>query len=304
MNVDGIYIYGVQCASLLEGILKLKLKTLTIVSIFIMLLLVSTATIANKNIKIIIPFSAGGGTATMSKFVVDYLESNGYNIDLHIAGNPANARRIYENTKAPSIVVWENGFLTESGSIADIGMPTKENFFNIWFWAPFYVCSKPGYEDILSISANVGVNPHPSFPNWLLEKLVSENPNLSPVVYKNSGAIKTALVSGEINIGINDRGLEWQNDGIADCKYNTSMEITNGTKPLGKEIGKNINYSFIAYSFVVNMDQDLRISLQKDFKSALKSEKISRYFEGRNQDQRIMQLSQLEQLEFLSSTLD
>lgn len=280
----------------------MKFKT-TLLS-FLLLLVISTPSIANTDIKIVIPFSEGGGTATMSKFVVEYLENNGYNVNLHIAGNPANARRIYENTDVPSIVVWENGYLADKGSVGDIGAPTADNFFNVWFWAPFYVCAKPGYEDVLNADANVGVNPHPSFPNWLLEKLVSENPNLSPVVYKNSGAIKTALVSGEINIGINDRGLEWQNDGIADCKYNTSMEITNGTKPLGKEIGKNINYSFIAYSFVVNMDQDLRISLQKDFKSALKSEKISRYFEGRNQDQRIMQLSQLEQLEFLSSTLD
>ena len=258
---------------------------------------------ADKNIKIVIPFSEGGGTATMSKFVVEYLEKNGYDVNLHIAGNPANARRIYENTDIPSIVVWENGFLADRGSVGDIGVPNKDNFFNIWFWAPFYVCTKPGYEDILTVKANVGVNPHPSFPNWYLDAITSANPEINPVTYVNSGAIKTALVSGEIDIAISDRGLQWDNDGIVDCVYNTSTKIASELRPLGRDLEKDIGYSFIAYSFVVNMDSSLKISLQEDFKSALRSKKVVDYFESREQDQYIMQESSFEQLEFVKSTL-
>jgi len=261
------------------------------------------SSIADTNIKIVIPFSEGGGTATMSKFVVEYLENNGYSVDLHIAGNPANARRIYENTDAPSIVVWENGYLADKGSVGDIGIPTKDDFFNVWFWAPFYVCVKPGHEDILNTEANVGVNPHPSFPNWYLDSITSANPEINPVTYVNSGAIKTALVSGEIDIAISDRGLQWDNDGIVDCVYNTSTEIASGLNPLGGDLGKDIGYSFIAYSFVVNMNNTLKISLQEDFKSALRSEKVVNYFESRDQDQRIMQESSFNQLEFVKSTL-
>lgn len=279
----------------------MKFKT-TLLS-FLLLLVISTPTMANTDIKIVIPFSEGGGTATMSKFVVEYLENNGYNVNLHIAGNPANARRIYENTDVPSIVVWENGYLADKGSVGDIGAPTTDNFFNVWFWAPFYVCAKPGYEDILNADANVGVNPHPSFPNWYLDSLVFANPNLNPVTYVNSGAIKTALVSGEIDIAISDRGLEWDNDGIASCVYNTSTEISSGLAPLGDEIGKDIGYSFIAYSFVVNMDDELKYSLQENFKAALRSEKVVNYFESRDQDQRIMQKLSPEQLVFVESTL-
>lgn len=270
---------------------------------FFLSLAVSLPSIANTDIKIVIPFSEGGGTATMSKLVVEYLENNGYNVNLHIAGNPANARRIYENTDTPSIVVWENGYLANEGSVGDIGPPTPKNFFNVWFWAPFYVCSKPGYDDILNVDANVGVNPHPSFPNWYLDALLSVNPKLNPVTYVNSGAIKTALVSGEIDIAISDRGLEWDNDKIVNCIYNTSEEVLNDLTPLSEKLEKNVGYSFIAYSFVVNMNNDLKTALQQDFKDALRSKKVTDYFDSRGQDQRIMQGSPAEQLDFVYSTL-
>lgn len=270
----------------------------------ILCLSLSASVMADQDINLVLPMSPGGGTATMSQFVEQHLDNNGYNVDLQIVGNVANAKRIYENTDTPTVVAWENGYLLEEDHIGNIGAPTSDEFFNVWFWAPYYVCAKPGVEDILSADANLGVNPHPSFPNWLVDALVEKNPGINPITYTNSGNIKTALVSGEVDVVISDRALAWENEGIVECHYNSSTQTANGLPPLGKAIdADSMGFSLVVYSFAVNMTDEIREDAQEAFKSALRSEEVVSFFEGRDADQSVMQLSPKEQLSFINSTL-
>jgi len=260
---------------------------------------------ADQDLRLVLPMSPGGGTGTMSKFVEQHLEENGYNVDLQIVGNVANAKRIYQDSSdVPTIVAWENGYLLEEGHIGNIGAPSSEDFFNVWFWAPYYACSVDGYDDILTADANLGLNPHPSFPQWFVDAIVEENPGINPITYPSSAEIKTALVSGEIDLTISDRALAWQNEGLVNCQYNTSTENASGLPPLGKAMGQDgLGFSLVVYSFALNMDSETIASVREDFQSALRSEQVVKFFNGRGADQTVMQKTGSEQLDFLNSTL-
>ena len=282
----------------------MKIKNFIVATMATWFFAVSSLAFAEQKINLVLPMSPGGGTAALSKFVERHLEADGYDVNLQLVGNVANAKRIFERTNVPTVVAWENGYLLEEDHIGNIGAPTSDDFFNIWFWAPYYICASPDVEDVLSVSGNVGVNPHPSLPHWVVDSYVEKNPDINPVTYTNSGEIKSALVSGEVDVVISDRALAWENEGIAKCHYNTGTTTVSGLPSFANALDNDsASFSLIVYSFTVNMDDETRRDAQKAFKSALRSDDVVDFFEGRGADQTAMQLPEEEQLRFIESTL-
>lgn len=266
----------------------------------------AVATNANaKEINFILAGSEGGGMATLSKTLVPELEKFGHDINLVVGGDCVNAKRLYEKSNNPSVVVWASSFyFTENPCAVDL--PTNDTMFSVWNHVPAYVCVAPDFEDVLTRNTEISLGTHyPSgLPSYITDALEEYNPNINVVHYQGSSNIQAGLVSGEIDVVLSDRGMWMQENGHVDCIYNTSQSEKNGTKPLGSEIGMpSLSYEFMVYAYTHNMDVETRDQLLLDFQSVLQTEKFLDHYERESWDNKIQQTSAENQLKFFKANI-
>lgn len=282
----------------------MKIKNMLSV-LFLICLTTAAFSVNAKNLTILVAASEGGTTAGTSKIIAEELQQREYNVDLNIAGSCTNVERLLKKTNESVLVVWANAFHSPNQP-CNIPTPTIHTVMNVFFYSPAYFCINPDIENGLNTNETLMLGINEEMPSSVQDKITKYNPNIKLVPYVNSGAIGTALVSGEIKGTITDQGLFFESNGLVKCTHVAHEQQINGVKPLSEATGnENINYSFVAYSFTKNMSPDERENLHDEISAIYnQNNKLRELYENKGLAIDIQISSLKEQLNFINNTFE
>lgn len=275
------------------------------IAILISLTLLPLLSSANSNLNIVIPLNEGGSAAASSKIIAEHLEDFGYSVNRIIAGDCINAERIYKNLEDPTVVLWVNAFFS-TNQPCNAPKPSENNVMNVIFYAPAYVCTNPNITDGLNSKKKIVMGFHEEMPTSIQDAFTNYNSNITLIPYVNSGAIGTALVSGEIDGTISDQGLYFESNGLVECDYIMHHTATENQKSVSETTGvDNMDYSLVVYTFTNNMNSAERKQLNDAITRAFnENSELIDLFENRSLSIDIQTLSLGTQLEFIKGTIE
>lgn len=201
----------------------------------------SLAHAGDKEIQMYIGSKASGRIAANSAIISDELKKLGYKVDYKLLGNCAPVKEMIEKGSDKTLVtVWMNLF--QAGDTCHIEVK-KEQFVGTVWVNPYWFCTREtqgGWK--WQPGKTYKVATHPADGN---DKVLSAlgkilNVNLESVQYKNSGAIKKAFVSKEVDVVFASIGPELMADKSASCPYNTADQEYMGGKPLYPLLGGKV----------------------------------------------------------------
>ena len=203
-----------------------------------------TATVANSQ-NMYLAQSPGGVGMTSAGMMKEFLDKRGYNIDLKSLGSCALAKQAWENTTDKFITVWENGF--DSVKNAPCNLSTKpEQFVKVYFQSYLYFCSVPGKDPNLWTTKNATytVGSGLGIPTAALMQSIDSKTGAkaSPVIYKNSGAVATAIAAREVDYVLASGGTNKIIEEGGKCFWTTAPDslAVNGIPNIKKQFPDNV----------------------------------------------------------------
>jgi hypothetical protein len=180
---------------------------------------------------IVLPFSAGGSTSTVMQVLVPELESAGIQTQAKFLGNCQTARA--QIGSRPLVYVWSNDL-----DCAVPGRVTEQNFVGLVNWMPLYLCGKrPVLSDYASGTPRVAVNIGEFYTQ--LARSIGQKVNLNTRVinYANTGAVKTALQTNEVDLSLTTNGPAMAAEGLVTCYAATTVTAMPGLVTVQSIIG-------------------------------------------------------------------
>lgn len=214
-----------------------------------------------KDLQIYIGTKSSGRTAANSAIMAEELKQRGYNVDYKLLGNCGAVKELLQKGSDKTLVTFWGNDLQASETCK---LPlSREQFVEIAWSNPYSVCVRktdknwtwqPG--SVYKIATNP-VDSDIKVLALLGKKLGVE---FQPVQYKNSGAIKKAFLSGEVDVFYAAIGPEMVRDNRAVCHYTTAGAGFLGAKSLQAELGSNIINARKAFVSWVLVDSRLSAS--------------------------------------------
>lgn len=234
----------------------------------------------NVPLSVNVATGSGGMTAGLVHPLVDGLEKRGFDIDLVMAGDCVNSKRIIDRSDDPTIAFWSNLDLA-TNELCDVGLPSNQTFVNLVWHMPEYFCSKEDPAVALN-SSNTKVGVPAEMPERFSDAFLNHNPDLTLVTYYNSGDMANALVANEINAVVNARGLTFQENDLVTCGYVTDSGIGSDYEPLASALNvENLDYAYVMYAYALNVDAETKSEFTKALQEVLSSEEeVIAWFEN------------------------
>lgn len=201
---------------------------------------------SQTDIVFVSPFKAGGSTLPFIKDFAAQIEQTGIAVDQRFLGNCRLASQILNRTKTKYLYVWASDLQQECLPPQSV---TAKNLVGMLFVTPMYMCGRLStldqYRDRPAI---MGTNPgavYTALSEQIRDKI---NSNIKIVNYANSGAIKAAIVTGEIDLVFHSSGKALSRDNLVTCYAATAAEQIKGLDLISDIIG-HVPHSQISNTF-------------------------------------------------------
>lgn len=179
---------------------------------------------------LVTPYSAGGSTTSVLQAIQPGLKAAGIDLDARYLGNCQLLKA--QLTGKSQLYLWSNDLECESTTVG----PT--NFVALLNWNPLYLCGRKDQLDLYRTGdVRLAVNTGKFYTDLGNLIRASVNPNMRVINYNNTGSIKTALTTGEVNLSLSTNGAVMATDGLVKCYAVTSSTSIDGLTPVKSIIG-------------------------------------------------------------------
>lgn len=251
---------------------------------------------ASASTDIVLPYSAGGSTSTVMQTMVPELESLGFSTQAKFMNNCQTARAQLGTRSL--LYVWSNDLECAVPSRAD-----TKTFVALLNWMPLYLCgSKSSLADYASGTPRIGVNIGEFYTQ--LGRAVGQkvNPATRVINYANTGAIRTALKTGEVDFSLTTNGPAMAAEGLVTCYAATTAQSVGGLNTVKNLVG-DVPGSVFSVNIWVTADSmssaevgRARTAVQKVIKGSsyqeLTTKKLRRELPDAGVDQQIQRVNQ------------
>jgi tripartite-type tricarboxylate transporter receptor subunit TctC len=191
----------------------------------------SSIAIAQK-VTIPVPFSAGGHFSSLVPATAEALKKKGWDVDVQFVGKCGVAKETFEKSNDAVLTVWATNWLKSKDNTCFVDID-ENNFVDIYMQAPNYFCgpvNQPNWTPEKGKTYRVGVTNSISEGelNAISEFGKTLGVEFKPVTYTNSGNVRTAHTSKEVDTIFSSIGLEQQ------ATQNSKCIATSATKPVDK----------------------------------------------------------------------
>lgn len=227
------------------------MKTLIL---FFSLIIASSITAAQTKIEFISPFSAGGSTLSFVRNFSSELERNKFSVTYQFLGNCRLASQILSSEDKKFIYVW---FSDLNNECPPPGGVTDNNLIGIINWSPLYFCGRsPTLDTYRTQVTRLGTNPgvmSTGLANNIKDQI---NQQTRVINYANTGAVKAALLTGEIDLVLHSSGKALEAEKLVTC-YASTADVQINNMVTIQSLFKNISNSVttnIGWFAAVNFD--------------------------------------------------
>ena len=194
------------------------------------LLVLGVSSFSSFSFDLITPYSAGGSTTSVLQAIQPGLKTAGIDLDARYLGNCKMVKA--QLTGKSQLYLWSNDLECESTTVG------ASNFVALLNWNPLYLCGRKDRLDLYRTGdARLAVNTGKFYTNLGNAVKSSVNPNMRVINYTNTGAIKTALTTGEVDLSLSTNGAVMATEGLVKCYAVTSSTSINGLVPAKSIIG-------------------------------------------------------------------
>lgn len=186
-------------------------------------------TVGAQTVSFPVPFSTGGHFSTLVPLTAGDLEKQGWKTDVKFVGKCGVALEQFKNAKEPLLTVWASNWLNKDNTCyMDVN---TDNLVDVYMQAPNYLCgpkNTPVWAPTSGKTYTVGVTNSISKQELAAIDAYGKKfgSTFKPVVYTNSGGVRTAYHAGEVDAIFSSIGLEQQKTNGSRCL------VTSATKPL------------------------------------------------------------------------
>lgn len=257
-------------------------------TIIMSIAVMASTTVLAQKIYMPIPFSAGGSVGAMTPTLVEELTKKGWTVEYKMIGSCGPVKETFEKSTDSVVTVWGSSWQNK-GNTCRIEY-TPDNFVDILQQNSLYFCGQKNNLDFkleAGKTYTVGINTFNS-PNEIksLEAVASKaGVKFKFIVYKNSGAIRTAYEAKEIDTFYGSIGLAESSKGLVKCLFTNADESIGGI-PNIKTLLPNLTHkgeSFIAT--VITNGKGLTSAetarLKSDIRNILTQQPLNDFLTGR-----------------------
>lgn len=228
--------------------------------------LTMTGTVLAKDLpslKFDLPQRAGGTASEMVEILAGGLRQKGYKVTVTLSGNCAVTKRNITVSSDPVVTFWSNRVHLQTGAECQMPEPTKATFVTVIYHTPEFICAvsdRVDPQDLFNKAGKFTISVQP-FP-WQTGKMIAwlrtnSKADLTPVVYRNSGAQSVAAAAKETDFFIGTAGLVMQKNGLVRCAFNTGNHPIKNTVPLKAVNDKKPMSSYVLqYMLALNLSAD------------------------------------------------
>ena len=197
---------------------------------FLTVLTLCATSLAASAVDMILPYSAGGSTTAVLQLILPNLKVVSSELDARYLGNCQMVRA--QLTGRPQLYMWSNDLECTSSTV------DASNFIALVNWNPLYLCGRRDKLDLYRTGdARLAVNAGAFYTQLGNSIRAAVNPNMRVVNYANTGAIKTALATGEVDISLSTNGPSLATEGLVKCYAVTTASTLNGLSTVKSIIG-------------------------------------------------------------------
>jgi hypothetical protein len=191
----------------------------------------------------VIPYSTGGSTSLVLHNILPAIKAVGVDADVRYVGNCRMAQA--QLTGKPQLYFWSNDL--------ECATPTVDptSFVALFYWTPLYLC---GRQDNLSayktgnVKLAVNVGPLHSQLGGAIRAAMSTD--MRVISYANTGAIKTSLVTNEVDLVLTTIGPALVAEGLAKCYAASTNNNLAGLVTLKSITGDVANSVYFATGWI------------------------------------------------------
>jgi tripartite-type tricarboxylate transporter receptor subunit TctC len=188
--------------------------------LMLFLSVLSFSATAQTKIEFISPFSAGGSTLPFVRAFSLELEREKFSVDQKFLGNCRLASQVLNTEKNKFVYVWFSDLHNECPPPGGV---TEKNLIGAINWSPLYLCGRaPTLEAYRTRSVAIGTNPGNLSTNLAIEIKNAINKDIRVVNYANTSAVKSAVVSNEIDLILHSSGKALEAEKQVTCYASTA----------------------------------------------------------------------------------
>lgn len=275
-----------------------------ILTFFATMILSFNATAFEKSIAFYVGHGNGGLSSAFQTIVSQELVKKGWEVDFKIIGNCGKVKHLLETGNKPTLAGWGADWNNVKSNVC-YNPPKEQQFVSTFIISPRLLCGPYGDNNFALnkgkkyvIGVNQGQNHHILLGD-LGKKL---GVDFKVVEYRNSGFIKRAMQSKEINAWYATTGLVNHQNKKQKCLYGTLQNPYLGITPLKTLLPtENVFSSFVGYLIVNDKVQgELKTALLKDVREIIGSKEYQQKLVGAGSF--VTSDSEKDQLSFINAT--
>jgi tripartite-type tricarboxylate transporter receptor subunit TctC len=252
-----------------------------------------TSTAVAQEIAMPIPFSPGGHFSTLVPLTTEELNKKGWKTNVKFVGNCGSAKETFNTSNKPVLTVWASNWSSSKDHTCYIDV-NENNLVDVYMQAPNYLCGpkdNPTWQPVKGSTYTVAVTN--SISKEELEAISKYGEKLGVtfkiITYTNSGEVRTAYHSKEIDMIFSSIGLEQHNTNQSRCLVTSGNQPVDSIMSIWNETGIDpspiwvgfliLNSTGLSAEQTEKLKQDVRttISTSPEIKSYMKNKHLLGY---------------------------
>lgn len=225
-----------------------------------------------QEIEISVPFSAGGHFSSLVPATAKALNDRGWKTNVKFAGKCGVSKEAFLNSEKLVLAVWASNWSSSKDHTCYIDV-NQNNFVDIYMQAPNYLCGpkdNPTWQPVKGSTYTVAVTN--SISKEELEAISKYGEKLGVtfkvITYTNSGAVRTAYHSKEIDMIFSSIGLEQHKTNQSRCLVTSGNQPVDSIVSIWNETG--VDPSQIWVGFLITNLNGLTDEQNKKLKSDIR----------------------------------
>ena len=236
---------------------------------------IAAGVVSAQEIHISVPFSPGGLFSTLVPLTAQSLDERGWKTDVKFVGQCGVSKQSYESARRPTLTVWGTAWLDSKDNTCYIEVDTN-NLVDIYVQVPYYLCgpkNAPTWQPVAGSTYTVAMTKSvsPKDHEALAKYGKKLNVTFKPVVYANTGAIRTAWEAKEVDLMLSTIGLEQQQTNGSRCLVSNLHESVGEVKSIWSETGVEPGPIWVGFLLLNpgNLSEEQTNSLKNDIREIL-----------------------------------
>jgi tripartite-type tricarboxylate transporter receptor subunit TctC len=234
----------------------------------------SVTSVTAQEVNFPVPFAPGGYFSTLVPLTASDLDKQGWKINVNFAGKCGVALEQFRDSKKPALTVWSSSWLKKDNTCyIDVD---ENNLVDIYMQIPDYFCgpkNTPNWTPVKGETYTVGVTR--SFSEQQTNALNAYGKKLGvtfkQINYTNTGNVKTAYHTNEVDMVFSSIGLEQQKTNGSRCLVTSATEPVENINTIWAETGldpDSVRVSFLVLN-PVGLTADQAERLKQDVRTIL-----------------------------------